>query len=154
MTWVGFERRPGLSTHFPLGIFQETTIPRGPSMKPEQWRSDTESDVWGHPQALSPLSPSMVQPREARLRKSSKKASVRAKHTKWDLVTCCCSVAQSCLTLCEPTDCSMPGFPVHHQLLELAQTLVHQVSDAIQPSHALSSPSSTAFSLSQHQGLF
>ena len=50
-------------------------------------------------------------------------------------------------------DCSMPGFTVHHQLLELAQTDVHQVGDAIQPSHPLSSPS-PAFNLSQHQGLF
>ena len=49
---------------------------------------------------------------------------------------------------------SMPGFPVHHQLLELAQTHVHQVSDAIQPSHPLSSPSPPGFNLSQHQGLF
>ena len=49
------------------------------------------------------------------------------------------SVAQSCLTLCDPMACSTPGFPVHHQLLELAQTHVHQVSDAIQPSHPLSS---------------
>ena len=47
----------------------------------------------------------------------------------------------------------MPGFPVHHQLPELAQTLVHQVSDAIQPSHPLSSPSPPAFNLPQHQGL-
>ena len=46
---------------------------------------------------------------------------------------CCCSVAQSCLTLCHPMDCSTPGFPVHHQLPELAQTQVHQVGDAIQP---------------------
>ena len=45
------------------------------------------------------------------------------------------SVAQSCLTLCNPMDCSMPGFPVHHQLPELAQTHVLQVGDAIQPSH-------------------
>ena len=51
-------------------------------------------------------------------------------------------------------DCSMPGFPVYHQLLELTQTHVHQVSDAIQPSHPLSSPSSPTFNLSQHQGLF
>ena len=51
-------------------------------------------------------------------------------------------------------DCSTPGFPVLHQLLGLAQTHVHQVSDAIQPSHPLLSPSSPAFSLSQHQGLF
>ena len=51
------------------------------------------------------------------------------------------SVAQSCLTLCDPMDCSTPGLPVHHQHPELAQTHVHQVSDAIQPSHPLSSPS-------------
>ena len=50
------------------------------------------------------------------------------------------SVAQSCLTLCDPTDCSIPGFPVHYQLPEFTQTHVHQVSDAIQPSHPLSSP--------------
>ena len=53
-----------------------------------------------------------------------------------------------------PLDCSMPGFPVLHHLPELAQTDVHQVSDAIQLSHPLSSPSSSAFNLSQHQGLF
>ena len=65
-----------------------------------------------------------------------------------------CSVVQSCLTLCDPMDCSTPGFPVHHQLLELTQTHVHRVGDAIQPSHPLSSPSPPAFNLSQHQGLF
>ena len=64
------------------------------------------------------------------------------------------SVAQSCLTLCNPMDCSTPGLPVHHQLLEFTQTHVHWVGDAIQPSHLLSSPSTPAFSLSQHQGLF
>ena len=62
--------------------------------------------------------------------------------------------AQSCPTLCDPIDCSMPGFPVHHQLPELAQTLIHQVGDAIQPSHPLLSPSPPTFNLSQHQGLF
>ena len=51
-------------------------------------------------------------------------------------------------------DCSTSGFPVHHQLLELAQTHVHRVGDAIQPSHPLSSPSPPAFNLAQHQGLF
>ena len=55
--------------------------------------------------------------------------------------------------LCYPMDCSMPGFPVHHQLPELTQTHVHQLSDAIQSSHPLSPPS-PAFNLSQHQGLF
>ena len=64
------------------------------------------------------------------------------------------AVAQSCLTLCDPMDCSTSGFPVHHQLLELTQTHVHQVSDAIQPSHPLSSPFLPAFHLSQHQGIF
>ena len=61
---------------------------------------------------------------------------------------------QSCPTLCDPRDCSMPGFPVHHQLLEPAQTHVHRVSDVIQPSHPLLSPSPPAFNLSQHQDLF
>ena len=64
------------------------------------------------------------------------------------------SVAQLCLTLCDPTDCSTPGFPVLHHLPELTQTYVPRVSDAIQPSHPLSSPSPPAFDLSQHRGLF
>ena len=64
------------------------------------------------------------------------------------------SVAQSCLTLCDPVNCSTPGLPVHHQHLELTQTHVHWVGDAIQPSHPLSSPSPPALNLSQHQGLF
>ena len=63
------------------------------------------------------------------------------------------STTQLCPTLCNPMDCSTSGFPVHHQFLKLAQTHVHRVSDAIQPSHPLS-PSSPAFNLSQHQGLF
>ena len=66
---------------------------------------------------------------------------------------CCCSVAWSCPTLCDLRDCST-GFLVHHQLPELAQTHIHCVDDAIQPSHPLSSPSPPAFDLSQHQGLF
>ena len=64
------------------------------------------------------------------------------------------SVAQSCLTLCDPMNRSTPGLPVHHQLPEFTQTHVHQVSDAIQPSHPLSSPSPPASNPSQHQGLF
>ena len=64
------------------------------------------------------------------------------------------SVAQLCPILCDPMDCSMTGFPFHHQLPELAQTHVHQVGDAIQPSHPLSSPSPPAFSISQLQGFF
>ena len=64
------------------------------------------------------------------------------------------SVVQLCPTLCDPMDCSTPGLPVHHQLPEFTQTHVHWVSDAIQLSHPLSSPSPPAFNLSQHQGLF
>ena len=66
----------------------------------------------------------------------------------------CCSVTTSCPTLCNPMNSSTPGFPVLHYLPELAQTHVHWVDDAIQPSHPLSSHSPPAFSLSQHQGLF
>ena len=62
------------------------------------------------------------------------------------------SVAQSCPTLCDSMDCSMPGIPVHHQLL--AQIHIHRVGDTIQTSHPLSAPSPPAFNLSQHQGLF
>ena len=65
------------------------------------------------------------------------------------------SVTQLCPTLCDPMDCRTPGFPVHHQLLlQPAQTHVHKVGDAIEPSHPLLSPSSPTFNLSQHQGLF
>ena len=64
------------------------------------------------------------------------------------------SVAQSCVTLCNPIDCNTPDFPVLHHLLEFAQTHVHWVGSAIQPSHPLSSPSPPAFNLSQHLVLF
>ena len=64
------------------------------------------------------------------------------------------SVAQSCSTLYDPMDCCMPGLPVHHHLLEFAQTHVHRVGDAIQPFCPLSSPSPPAFNLFQHWGLF
>ena len=64
------------------------------------------------------------------------------------------SIAQSCLTLCDPMNRSTPGLPVHHQLPEFTQTHVHRVSDGIQPSHPLSSPSPPAPNPSQHQSLF
>ena len=64
------------------------------------------------------------------------------------------SVVQSCLTPCDPMNRSTPGLPVHHQLPEVTQNHVHKVSDAIQPSHPLSSPSPPAPNPSQHQGLF
>ena len=64
------------------------------------------------------------------------------------------SVAQSCLTLCDPMDCSTPGLPVHHQLLEPTQTHVHRIPNAIPQSHSLSPLSPPTFKLSQHQNLF
>ena len=64
------------------------------------------------------------------------------------------SVAQSCPTLCDPMNCSMPGLPVHHQLPEFTHTHVHQVGDTIQPPHPLSSPSPPAPNPTQHQSLF
>ena len=64
------------------------------------------------------------------------------------------SVAQLCLTLCNPMNCSMPGLPVHHQLPEFTQIHVYRFSDATQPSHPLSSPSPPALNPSQHQSLF
>ena len=64
------------------------------------------------------------------------------------------SVTPSCPTLCDPMNCSTPGFPILYQLPELDQTNVHQASDAIQPSHPLLSPSPPAFHLSQNQGIF
>ena len=67
---------------------------------------------------------------------------------------CWCSVTESCLTLCDPMDCSTPSFPVLCYLPEFAQTHVHWVGDAIQPSHPLLSLSPPAFNLSQHHGLF
>ena len=70
-----------------------------------------------------------------------------------NISTCYCSIAQLCPTLCDPMDCSTPGFPVLHHLLEFAHTHVHWVSDAIQPSGPLSPPSPPAFNLSQHQSL-
>ena len=63
------------------------------------------------------------------------------------------SVTQSCLTLCDPMNCSTPGLPVHHHLLEFTQTHVYRVSDAIQPSHPLLSPSPPAPNPSQHQSV-
>ena len=70
------------------------------------------------------------------------------------MICCHCSLAELCLTLCDPMDCSIPGFSVLHYLLEFSQTHVHCVDDAIQPSYTLLPPSTTALNLSRHQGLF
>ena len=72
----------------------------------------------------------------------------------YSLTNCCCSVAKSCLTLCDPMDGNTSGFLVLHYLLEFAQNHIHWIGDAIQPSPPLLSPSPPVFNLSQHQGLF
>ena len=74
--------------------------------------------------------------------------------SRWYLSVQFSSVAQSCLTHCDPMNRSTPSLPVHHQLPESTQTRVHWVGDAIQPSHPLSSPSPPAPNPSQHQSLF
>ena len=89
-----------------------------------------------------------IEPRSSTLQANSLPSEPPGKPHKFS------SVAQSCLTPCNPTDRSMLGLPAYHQLPNLAQTQVHRVSDAIQPSHPLLSPSPTAFNLPQHQGLF
>ena len=80
-------------------------------------------------------------------------AIISALHIR-ELNHCCGSVTQSCLTLCNPIGCSPPGFPILHYLPEFAQTHVHQVSDAIQPSHPLLSPSPVALNLFPASGSF
>ena len=89
------------------------------------------------------------------------KCQITMQHTRnWNITlhqlrfNCRCSVAQSCPTLCDPTDCSTPGLPVLHHLPELAHTHVCWVGDAIQPPRSLSPPYPPASNLSQHQGLF
>ena len=67
---------------------------------------------------------------------------------------CCCSVSQDCAIVCNSMDCSIPGLPVPHHLLEFAQVHAHCISDALQPSHSLMLSSPSALYLSQHQGLF
>ena len=84
-------------------------------------------------------------------RHNSRYRKYKSEQDKWVQFS---SVAQSCLTLCNPVNCSTPGLPVHHQLPESAQTHVHWVCDAIQPSHPLSSPFPPAPNPSQHQSLF
>ena len=85
-------------------------------------------------------------------------AQLNSSHVCWkidtEIDTEISSVAQSCPSLCNPMDCSTPGLPVHHQLLEFTQTHVHWVGDAIQLFHPLLSLSPPAFNLSQHQSLF
>ena len=102
--------------------------------------------------------PTLSDPMDCSLSGSSVHGIFQARGLEWGAIMAFyflfSSVPQSCPTLCDPMSCSMPGLPVHHQLLESIQTHVHQVGDAIQPSHPLLSTSAPTFNLSQHQGLF
>ena len=95
-----------------------------------------------------------------RKQRNSRKTSISASLTMlksltvWTTPVQFTSVPQSCPILCDPMDCSMPGFPIHHQLLEFTQIHIHWIGDVIQPFHPLSSPSPPAFNLSQNQGVF
>ena len=110
------------------------------------------------PREVSPGDPPLSARHSLNSFANNSKQSVQGRFSKPQLTLVNCaqvsSVTQSCLTLCDPMDCSTPAHPAHHQLPEPTQTHVHPVGDAIQPSHPLSSPSPPAFNLSQHQGLF
>ena len=99
----------------------------------------------------SPFSPKVAGSATIKVSDLASKSQMWIYHAIWVQFS---SVAQSCPTLCDPMNRSTPGLPVNHQLLEFTQTHVHQVSDAIQPSHPLSSPSPPAPNPSQHQSLF
>ena len=113
--------------------------------------------VAGHPSS-SPLPPHFRSKLKGRGEGSSGRILRNTNALEPSVSTCLffqfSSVAQSCPILCDPMNCSMPGLPVHHQLLEFTQTHVHRVGDAIQPSHPLSSPSPPSPNPSQRQGLF
>ena len=137
-------------------------FPGGPVVKiPHTRRRGQGADSWSGNQDPAWCGQKLKQNNKASLKKTGARPSIISRGTNPSWVSPLTpssvqfsSVAQSCLTLCNPTGYSMPGLPVHHQLPELTQTHVHRVSDAIQPSHPLSSPSPPAFNLSQHQSLF
>ena len=111
-----------------------------------------EKEMATYSSSLAWKTPWMVEP--GRLQSMGKHRVRHDRATKHSTYIQFSSVAQSCLTLCDRMNCSTPGLPVHHQLLEFTQTHVHRVRDAIQLSHSLSSPSPPALNLSQNQGLF
>ena len=131
---------PGLPVHHQLPELTRTHVHR-------------VSDAIQPSHPLSPPSPPALNPSQHQsLFQGVNSSHEVAKVLEWSVQFS--SVAQSCLTLCNPINRSTPGLPVHHQLPEFTQTHVHRVSDAIQPSHPLSSPSPPALNPSQHQSLF
>ena len=108
-----------------------------------------KKDLRQKKEAFDNLGKNLVEDKTSRM-----KARVRVGCQGREWAAGCCSVIQSCPAPCDPTECSMPSFPVLHHLLKFAKTHVHWVSDAIQPSHPLLSPSPPALNLAHHQGHF
>ena len=129
---------PGSSIH---GVFQERVLIPSNFEATASLFSNIQGDLWY-------FLFSSCQEQDTYCFSRSKLKGFSLSFSQFSLVT------QSCPTLCNPMDCSTPGFPVQHQLPELVQTHVHWIDDAIQPSHPLSSPSHPVFNLSQHQGFF
>ena len=143
---------------------------RQPTRLPCPWDSPGKNTGVGHhfllqcmkvksESAVPQLYPTLSDPMDCSLPGSSVHGIFQARVLKWGAIAFSSlyqirSVSQSCLTLCNPMNCSKPGLHVHHQLPEFTETHVHRVSDAIQPSHPLSSPSPLAPNPSQHQSLF
>ena len=121
--------------------------------QPSEWEKIIANETTDK-ELISKIHKQLMQLNTGKMSNPIKKVSKRTKQTFLQRRYQFSSVAQSCPTLCDPMDCSTPSFPVHHQLLELTQTHVHRVGDAIQPPHLLLSPSPPAFNLSQPQGLF
>ena len=121
--------------------------------QPSEWEKIIANETTDK-ELISKIHKQLMQLNTRKMSNPIKKVSKRTKQTFLQRRYQFNSAAQSCPTLCDPMDCSTPSFPVHHQLLELTQTHVHRVGDAIQPPHLLSSPSPPAFNLSQPQGLF
>ena len=119
--------------------------------KSSVWRS--KNQCWATPGIITSISQCIKREKEKEGRKKLEGNITTLQHCVSSSVQFC-SFSRSCQALCNPMDCSTPGFSVHHQIPELAQIHVHRIGDAIQPSHPLSSPSPPAFNLSHHQGLF
>ena len=129
----------------PLGPVLES-----PDSSPDDLNAPRERRIQDHIWIFCPI----FHPKRIRLLPTSQEGGQSLESISWLWHSQFSSVAQSCLTLCDPMDCTTSGFLVLQQIPQFTQTHVHWVSDAIQASHLLSSPSPPIFNLSQHQGLF
>ena len=144
--WDSPGKNTGVGCHFLLQ--RHLSNPGIESRSPEFQTDSLPTELWGKPDQLYSNKNKNQLYSNTKFKKKSKGKPAPYKHHQFS------SVTQLFPILCDLMDCSMPGFPVHQQLPELAQTHIHWVDDAIQPSHLLLYPSPPAFNLSQHQGLF